>query len=91
MVRLWLSNRFGDGPYAECQQFIQVVLPQGVEIEGTYNAARSMLSQTARLLLVEPSEALAGDEQCGYLEYIKASHGSDCRVPIQAVCGGCLE
>ena len=34
-----LSNRFGDGPFEDCQQFIQVRLPQGVEIEGIYNAA----------------------------------------------------
>jgi hypothetical protein len=28
-----LSNRFGDGPFEDCQQFVQVKLPQGVEIE----------------------------------------------------------
>jgi hypothetical protein len=37
-----LSNRFGDGPFGDCQQFIQVLLPKGVEIEGVYNAARGM-------------------------------------------------
>ena len=40
-----LSNRFGDGPFADCQQFIQVVLPQGVEIEGVYNAGRGVPPQ----------------------------------------------
>jgi hypothetical protein len=40
-----LSNRFGDGPFEDCQQFIQVVLPHGVEIEGVYNAARGVLPE----------------------------------------------
>ena len=33
-----LSNRFGDGPFEDCQQFIHVRLPQSIEIEGVYNA-----------------------------------------------------
>jgi hypothetical protein len=33
-----LSNRFGHGPFEDCQRFVRVVLPQGVEIEGVYNA-----------------------------------------------------
>jgi hypothetical protein len=40
-----LSNRFGDGPFEDCQQFIHVRLPQGVEIEGIYSAARGMHPQ----------------------------------------------
>lgn len=40
-----LCNRFGDGPFEDCQRFIQVVLPQGVEIEGIYNAARGAQPQ----------------------------------------------
>lgn len=35
-----LSNRFGHGPFFDCQSYVRVVLPQGVEIEGIYNAAR---------------------------------------------------
>jgi hypothetical protein len=40
-----LCNRFGDGPFEDCQQFIQVLLPQGVQIEGVYNAARGAQPQ----------------------------------------------
>ena len=35
-----LSNRFGDGPFEDCQRFVRVRLPQGVEIEGVFNAGR---------------------------------------------------
>ena len=34
-----LSNRFGCGPFKDFQPFVRVVLPQGVEIEGVYEAA----------------------------------------------------
>ena len=37
-----LSNRFGDGPFKDCQPFVRVVLPQGVEIEGVYKAAHGI-------------------------------------------------
>jgi hypothetical protein len=40
-----LSNRFGDGPFEDCQQFTQVRLPQGIEIEGIYNAAHGAQPQ----------------------------------------------
>jgi hypothetical protein len=33
-----LSNRFGHGPFADCQPFVRVQLPQGVEIEGVFRA-----------------------------------------------------
>ena len=29
-----LSNRFGCGPFDDCQPYFRVQLPQGVEIEG---------------------------------------------------------
>jgi hypothetical protein len=35
-----LNNRFGDGPFEDRQRFVDLVLPQGVELEGVYNAAR---------------------------------------------------
>ena len=34
-----LSNRFGHGPFKDFQPFVRVILPQGVEIEGVYEAA----------------------------------------------------
>ena len=37
-----VSNRFGDGPFEDCQRFVCVQLPQGVEIEGVSNAARGV-------------------------------------------------
>jgi hypothetical protein len=37
-----LSNRFGDGPFHDCERFVRVVLPQGIEIEGVYNAPRGV-------------------------------------------------
>jgi hypothetical protein len=40
-----LSNRFGDGPFEDCQHFVRVVLPQGVEIDGIYNAAHKAWPQ----------------------------------------------
>jgi hypothetical protein len=40
-----LSNRFGCGPFDDCQPFVRVQLPQGVEIEGVYNAARGARPQ----------------------------------------------
>jgi hypothetical protein len=33
-----LSNLFGDGPFHDCERFVRVVLPQGIEIEGVYSA-----------------------------------------------------
>lgn len=44
-----LSNRFGDGPFEDCQRFVDVVLPQGVEIEGVYSAARNAWPERYRL------------------------------------------
>ena len=40
-----LSNRFGHGLFDDCQSFVCVQLPQGVEIEGVYNAARRATPQ----------------------------------------------
>jgi hypothetical protein len=37
-----LSNRFGEGPFADCECFVRVLLPQGVEVEGVYNAPRGV-------------------------------------------------
>jgi hypothetical protein len=37
-----LSNRFGDGPFEDCARFVRVALPQGIEIEGVYNAPRGV-------------------------------------------------
>jgi hypothetical protein len=37
-----LSNRFGHGPFKDFQRFVRVVLPQGVEIEGVYEAAHGI-------------------------------------------------
>src|SRR5262245_45261767 len=37
-----LSNRFGDGLFQDCERFVCVVLPQGIEIEGVYNAPRGV-------------------------------------------------
>jgi hypothetical protein len=37
-----LSNRFGDGPFADCERFVRVVLPKGIEIEGVYNGQRGV-------------------------------------------------
>jgi hypothetical protein len=34
-----LSNRFGHGPFKDLQPFLRVIVPQGVEIEGVYEAA----------------------------------------------------
>ena len=34
-----LSYRFGHGPFEDFQPYVRVVLPQGVEIEGIYEAA----------------------------------------------------
>lgn len=34
-----LSNRFGHGPFKDFQRYVLVVPPQGVEIEGIYEAA----------------------------------------------------
>jgi hypothetical protein len=34
-----LSNRFGHGPFKDFQPFVRVLLPQGIEIEGVYEAA----------------------------------------------------
>jgi hypothetical protein len=31
-----LRNRFGDGPFEDCERFVRVVLPQGIEI-GVYD------------------------------------------------------
>jgi hypothetical protein len=40
-----LSNRFGCGPFDDCQPYVRVQLPQAVEIEGVYNAARGAAPQ----------------------------------------------
>jgi hypothetical protein len=37
-----LSNRFGHGPFKDFQRFVRVLLPQGVEIEGIYEAAHGI-------------------------------------------------
>ena len=37
-----LSNRFGHGPFKDFQPFVRVVLPQGVEFEGIYEAAHGI-------------------------------------------------
>jgi hypothetical protein len=44
-----LSNRFGDGPFHDCERFVRVRLSQGIEIEGVYNAPRGV--QPARYWL----------------------------------------
>jgi hypothetical protein len=36
------SNRFGSGPFEDFEQFVRVLLPQGVEIEGVYAAPRGL-------------------------------------------------
>jgi hypothetical protein len=46
-----LSNRFGDGPFDDCPQFIQVVLPQGVETEGVYNECGAGSAATTVLVV----------------------------------------
>ena len=43
------SNRFGDGPFEDCQRFVCVQLPQGVEIEGIFNARRGSQPPRYRL------------------------------------------
>jgi hypothetical protein len=40
-----LSNRFGCGPFDDCQSYVRVQLPQGVEIEDVYNAGRGATPQ----------------------------------------------
>lgn len=44
-----LSNRFGDGPFEHGQQFVRVILPQAVELEGVYNAARGVQPERYQL------------------------------------------
>jgi hypothetical protein len=44
-----LSNRFGDGPFEDGQCFVCVRLPQDVEVEGVYNAARGVKPPRYRL------------------------------------------
>ena len=40
-----LSNRFGSGPFENYERFVRVLLPQGVEIEGVYTAAKAVLPE----------------------------------------------
>jgi hypothetical protein len=40
-----LSNRFGHGPFKDFQPFVRVVLPQGIEIEGVYEAVSGIHPQ----------------------------------------------
>ena len=43
-----LSNRFGDGPFHDCERFVGVVLPQGIEIEAVPNAASAAAQALAK-------------------------------------------
>jgi hypothetical protein len=52
------SNRFGNGPFQNCERFVNVVLPQGVEIEG--------ISQEFHLILPIGSQRFACRRCLGY-------------------------
>ena len=54
-----LSNRFGHGP-SDDQSFVRVVLPQGEEIEGVYEAATGI--RPLRCSLADVAESMAGRE-----------------------------
>ena len=43
--RWYCSATFGRGPFDVCQSYVRVQLPQRIEIEGIYNAARGVTAQ----------------------------------------------